>query len=81
VITKHDGTGGMVTRDTVHQLAYEMGDPAAYITPDVVADFTSIRLIDEGPTASRVEGVRGRPETPTYKVSMSYQTAGRPSAS
>jgi hypothetical protein len=74
VITKHAGTGGMVTRDTVvHQLAYEMGDPAAYITPDVVADFTSFRLVDEGGDRVRVEGVKGKPETPTYKVSMSYQ--------
>ncbi|MEZ6016336.1 MAG: acyclic terpene utilization AtuA family protein [Planctomycetota bacterium] len=74
VVTKHAGTGGMVTRDTVaHQLAYEMGDPAAYITPDVVADFTSFRMVDEGGDRVRIEGVRGKPETPTYKVSMSFQ--------
>jgi len=74
VITKHAGTGGMVTRDTVvHQLAYEMGDPGAYITPDVVADFTSFRIVDEGGDRVRIEGVKGKPETPTYKVSMSYQ--------
>ena len=72
-VTKHDGTGGMVTRDTVaHQLAYEMGDPGAYITPDVVADFTSFQMHDEGGDRVRVEGVKGAPATPTYKVSMSY---------
>ena len=73
VVTKHAGTGGMVTVDTVvHQLAYEMGDPANYVTPDVCADFTSFTLSQEGPDRVRVEGVRGRPATPTYKVSMSY---------
>lgn len=74
VVTKHAGTGGMVTvSSVVHQLAYEMGDPRRYITPDVVADFTSFRLAQEGPDRVRVEGVRGAPATPTYKVSLSYQ--------
>lgn len=73
VVTKHEGTGGLVTVDTVtHQLAYEMGDPARYVTPDVVADFTSFTLAQEGPDRVRVEGVRGAPATDTYKVSMSY---------
>jgi hypothetical protein len=54
------------------QLMYEMGDPAAYITPDVTADFTSIRLAQEGPHRVRVSGVRGRPNTPFLKVSASY---------
>ena len=41
-VTKHDGTGGMVTRDSVvHQLLYEMGDPKRYLGPDCTADFTS----------------------------------------
>lgn len=74
VVTKHAGTGGMVTVDTVvHQLAYEMGDPARYITPDVVADFTSFTLAQEGPDRVRVRGVRGLPATETYKVSISYR--------
>lgn len=73
-VTKHAGTGGMVTRSTVvHQLAYEMGNPSAYLTPDVIADFTSFTLTDEGNDRVRVSGVKGEPATPTYKVSMSYQ--------
>jgi hypothetical protein len=73
VVTKHPGTGGMVTVDTVsEQLLYEMGDPTEYITPDVVADFTSIRLEQQGPDRVRVSGVRGRPKTPFLKISGSY---------
>jgi hypothetical protein len=64
----------MVTVDTVaHQLAYEMGDPANYVTPDGVADFTSFAMRQDGPDRVRITGVKGRPPTPTYKVSMSYQ--------
>jgi hypothetical protein len=73
VVTKHPGTGGMVTVDTVaEQLLYEMGDPGGYITPDVVADFTSIRLEQEGPDRVRVHGIQGRPNTPFLKISASY---------
>ncbi|MCP3917567.1 MAG: DUF1446 domain-containing protein [bacterium] len=73
-VTKHEGTGGAVDRSTVaHQLAYEMGDPAEYMTPDVVADFTSFELTDLGGDRVGITGVRGAPATPTYKVSMSYQ--------
>ena len=73
VVTKHPGTGGMVTVDTVsEQLVYEMGDPGAYITPDVTADFTSIRLAQEGEDRVRVSGIRGRPATPFLKISASY---------
>ena len=72
-VTKHDGTGGLVTEDTVrHQLVYEMGDPANYITPDCIADFTSIRLRQDGPDRVHVDGIRGAEPTPTYKVSISY---------
>jgi hypothetical protein len=73
VVTKHEGTGGMVTVDTVaEQLVYEMGDPTGYITPDVIADFTSIRLRQEGKDRVEVSGIEGRPNTPFLKVSASY---------
>jgi hypothetical protein len=73
VVTKHEGTGGMVTVDTVgEQLVYEMGDPTGYITPDVTADFTSIRLRQEGKDRVEVSSVEGRPNTPFLKVSASY---------
>jgi hypothetical protein len=73
-VTKHPGTGGLVTRDTVaHQLVYEMGDPARYLTPDCVADFTSFEMDEDGPDRVLVRGVRGAAPTDTYKVSMSYQ--------
>ena len=72
-MTKHEGTGGMVTTDTVrHQLVYEMGDPAGYLTPDCVAEFTSIRLRDAGSDRVEIDGVRGQAPTDTYKVSISY---------
>lgn len=73
VITKHEGTGGLVSLPTVkEQLVYEIGNPVNYITPDCIADFTSIRLADDGKDRVRMSGVRGRPATATYKVSMSY---------
>jgi hypothetical protein len=73
VVTKHDGTGGMVTVDTVsEQLVYEMGDPTAYITPDVIADFTSIRVRQDGKDRVEVSGIEGTPNTPFLKVSASY---------
>lgn len=73
VITKHAGTGGRVSIPSVkEQLLYELGDPREYITPDCVADFTSIQLADAGPDRVRFSGIRGRPATPFYKVSVSY---------
>jgi hypothetical protein len=73
IITKHENTGGRVSVETVsEQLVYEIGDPKDYITPDCIADFTSIRLEDAGVNRVRVFGVKGLPATPFYKVSMSY---------
>jgi hypothetical protein len=73
VVTKHEGTGGIVSIPSIkEQLVYEMGDPHEYITPDCVADFTSIRLADAGTNRVRVHGIKGRPATEFLKVSISY---------
>jgi hypothetical protein len=75
VITKHANTGGRVNVPSVtEQLVYEMGDPNAYITPDVVADFTSIRLEAAGENRVRVYGITGAPPTPFLKVSIAYRS-------
>ncbi len=72
-VTKHKQAGGRVDSHTVkEQLLYELGDPKNYITPDCVADFTSIRLDDAGPDRVRVSGIRGGPRPPTLKLSISY---------
>ncbi|HEX8634605.1 MAG TPA: acyclic terpene utilization AtuA family protein [Pyrinomonadaceae bacterium] len=73
VVTKHEGTGGIVSIPSIkEQLVYEMGDPHEYITPDCVADFTSIRLEEAGRNRVRVHGIKGRPATEFLKVSISY---------
>ncbi len=73
VITKHEGTGGRINIPSIkEQLLYEMGDPKSYITPDVVADFTSINLKDDGENRVRVHGIKGDKNTDFYKVSIAY---------
>jgi hypothetical protein len=73
VVTKHPAAGGRVTTHSVkEQLLYELGDPKNYITPDCVADFTSIQLAGDGPDRVRVTGIRGGPRPPTLKLSISY---------
>jgi len=74
VIAKHPNTGGRINVQSVtEQLVYEMGDPHAYITPDVVADFTSIRVAPDGENRVRVHGITGAPPTPFLKVSIAYR--------
>ncbi|HWB82856.1 MAG TPA: acyclic terpene utilization AtuA family protein [Bryobacteraceae bacterium] len=72
-VTKHPAAGGRVNLAGIkEQLLYELGDPKNYITPDCIADFTSIRLEDAGPDRVRVTGIRGAPRPPTLKLSIAY---------
>ncbi|MEO5818737.1 MAG: acyclic terpene utilization AtuA family protein [Gemmatimonadaceae bacterium] len=74
-IVKHPNTGGRINVPSVtEQCVYEMGDPNSYITPDVVADFTTIHLADDGPNRVRVHGIKGRPATDKLKVSIAYRS-------
>ena len=75
VVTKHPNTGGRVSVPTVtEQLVYEMGDPHSYITPDVIADFTTIHLAKDGENRVRVSGIKGKPPTDKLKVSIAYRS-------
>ena len=76
ILGKADDTGGMVDIRTVkEQLLYEVHDPAAYLTPDVVADITQVRLVQIGPDRVRMSGVRGHPRPPTLKA-LAYFEGG-----
>jgi len=82
VITKHPDTGGTVSRETVtEQVLYEIGNPAAYASPDVVADFTSFEIEEAGKDRVRIHGVKGRPPTGDLKVSMTYEAGHKIQAS
>jgi hypothetical protein len=73
IISKADGTGGLVDERTVkEQLLYEVHDPAAYITPDVVADISVATVQSVGPNRVRLSGVRGHPRTATLKANVFF---------
>lgn len=73
VLSKTPGSGGRVDALTVkEQLLYEVHDPAAYVTPDVVADFSAVEIEEVGPDRVRVAGARGTPRPPTLKVTVGF---------
>lgn len=78
VITKGEGTGGLVTVGTVaEQLLYETTDPQAYIVPDVVCDFTQVTMTQQGKDRVLVAGMKGHPRTPTLKVCATFDQGWR----
>jgi hypothetical protein len=73
IVTKHPNTGGLVSQATVkEQMVYEIGDPTAYYTPDVIANFTTAQLSDDGSQRVKITGVTGKARPDSYKVSISY---------
>jgi hypothetical protein len=78
VLSKPEGTGGLVSPLSVgEQMLYEIGDPQAYVVPDVVCDFSGVTMEQVGPNRVLVRGGRGYPATSTYKVSTTYRDGFR----
>jgi hypothetical protein len=82
IISKPEGSGGLITPLTVgEQMLYEIGDPQAYLLPDVICDFTQVRLQQQGKNAVHVHGAKGLPPSDKYKVSATYPDGFRCTAS